>query len=582
MARMAEERVEQERADAPSPEEVTPGRLVVVNGPTAGDWVALGKRVIIGRSSRCDLTLPAKMVSRTHAEIVLADGSYLLRDLGSVNGTFVNGRLVSKTILHHGDQIGLGDTTVRVHLRGQTVELASTDSHVVMCATAPDGAGRVQLPGSPEALRASLAGADAARAERAHRRLGTLVSVTQNLTRLRELDVLYPLVLDEVMFVLPAERGALLRAREDGSAQPVVARNRSDPGGRVEVSRTIVEDVLRHGRSVLSADASLDDAITVSDSIMAHDIRSVLCVPIAYDDEMLGVLYLDAPGRENLFSEEDLHFVSGIAGVAAVAITNATAMAEVRATHQELNHAYLAMLSVLANAIEARDHYTIGHTWRVARFGQVIARRLGWDEDKISEIEVGGMLHDIGKIGVPDSVLTKPGPLTDEEQELMQLHPQIGARMLGDVPSLRSALPYVLHHHERYDGTGYPDRLRGDDIPAEARLLAAADALDAMTSNRPYRRGRERDEVLDELRDEAGRQLDPKVVEALGEAFAAGELTPYLQAGLHDATDVICPCCSTYCTPDSAAVAQGETVCPTCKRRLTLHAAEGQLFAELA
>jgi putative nucleotidyltransferase with HDIG domain len=522
------------------------------------------------------------MVSRTHAEIVRTGEDHILRDLGSVNGTYLNGSLITKATLRHGDQITMGDTALRVELTSTGFDRRSTDSHVVLCSTTPNEGERLRLAGQPTALQASLMSEDAGRAQRAHQRLETLVSVTQTLTRLRELDELFPLVVDEVMNVLPAERGVLLRVTADGSLQPRCARNVVEPGGQVEVSRTIVDEVVSHRQCVLSADALLDDNIDMSESIMFHNIRSVLCVPIEYDKELLGVVYLDTPGRESLFTEDDLHFVSGIAGAAAVAITNATAVENVRSAHQELNHAYLSMLSVLANAIEARDHYTIGHTWRVARFAQVVARQMGWDEEKISEIEVGGMLHDIGKIGVPDSILTKAGSLSAEEQEMMQLHPQIGARMLRDVPSLEHVLPYVLYHHERFDGAGYPGQLEGQAIPIEARLLAVADALDAMTSNRPYRRSMDLDAVLDELRQEAGQQFDPAIVEALLCAYDEGELEPYLQVGLHDALDVICPYCSTYHTPEAEAIERGHGRCPTCKHSLILHRGEGSIFAELA
>ncbi len=554
----------------------------VLDGPAAGQRRVLGERLLLGRSSRCDLVLPGQLISRTHAELVLEGESYVLRDLGSVNGTLVNGHVVTKATLKHGDRIGVGDTTLRVHLHGPRFQKETTDSHVVLCATAPHEQARLRLQGGPSGLEESLRSADASRAERAQLRLDALVGVTQTLTRLRNLTDLYPLVVDEVMRVLPAERAALLRVATDGQLQPEVARNRSDPGGPVEVSRTIVDEVVTHRQSVLSADAMLDERLDVSESIMLHDIRSVLCVPIAFDQQLLGVLYLDAPGRENLFTEEDLHFVSGIAGVAAVAVTNAMAVEAARGSAQELNRAYLSMLSVLANAIEARDHYTIGHTWRVARFSQVIARRLGWSGERISELEVGGVLHDIGKIGVPDSILTKPGPLSPEEQQRMELHPQIGARMLRDVPSLERVLPCVLHHHERWDGSGYPARLRGEDIPLEARLLAVADALDAMTSSRPYRPGLAHDVAVAELESEAARQFDPEVVQATLLAYRDRELEPYLQAAPEDPRELLCPYCSACCSVHPTATDGTGLTCPVCARRLLVRRDGDRFRAELA
>jgi putative nucleotidyltransferase with HDIG domain len=353
--------------------------------------------------------------------------------------------------------------------------------------------------------------------------------MSHTLATLRELEAIYPIVVDRVLDTVPAERAVLFRVASSGELVSRVARNRSQPGIPVEVSRTLIERVLRERVGLLLEDALLDSGLDPSASIIGQQIRALLCVPILFDDDLLGALYLDAPGRGGIFSAEDLHFVTGVAGIAAVGIANAVAVEQVRSSSEALNRAYLSMLAVLANAIEARDAYTIGHTWRVARVAQVMARRLGWPEERVREIEVGGVLHDIGKIGVPDAILGKQGRLTPEEAETMRRHPEIGARMLGDVPNLRHALPYVLHHHECYDGSGYPHGLAGEDIPEEARLLAVADGFDAMTSTRPYRAGMDPEKALAEIRRCSGSQFDPAVVAALDDAWAAGEIQPFLQ-----------------------------------------------------
>jgi HD-GYP domain-containing protein (c-di-GMP phosphodiesterase class II) len=553
--------------------------LVVMDGPSEGRRVSIGERVTIGRSSRCDLTLSHQLVSRTHAEVVYTGVAYEIRDLGSVNGTYVNGRLAPSAQLDDGDHVTIGDFTMEFHFEKETPR--STDSFVVLYSSIAKNP-PIRVHGQPNALQQSLLSADAARAERARLRLETLVGITQNLAKLRELDALYPTVVDEVMRVVPAERVALFRKTKDGRLQPQVARHATIPGAAVEVSRTILDEVATNRICVLTADAMADQNIDDSASITMQNIRSVLAVPVESNNDLLGVLYLDAPGREGVFTEEDLHFVSGIASVAGVAMTNAQALDAVRSTGEELNRAYLSMLAVLANAIEARDHYTIGHTWRVARFAQAIARRLGWNETKINEIEVGGVLHDIGKIGVPDSILTKAGPLTPEEEEQMMLHPEIGARMLRDVPSLRHVLPYVLHHHECYDGTGYPHRLAEEAIPIEARLLSVADALDAMTSDRPYRAGLEAESAMTEIRESSGSQFDPVIVEALIHAYDAGELDPYLQEGHASHRGVICPHCSTIQTPSPDALVNNVATCPTCKRQLKLTVEDRSIHVELA
>ncbi len=555
--------------------------LLVADGPFAGHTVPLSDRLVIGRSSQCDLTLTGQLISRLHAEIVYRDNHFEVRDLGSANGTFVNDKLINRALLSDGDLVRVGEATLKIELGDPMQDRETLSSQVVMHRNVTADVAHVFIQGEPSTLQTAMLGADLVRSERAQSRLQSLVSISQNLAQLRQLDVLYPLVLDEVMRVIPASRGALVTVDPEGELVPQAARNNEAPGASVELSQSVINNVVDRSICIMSSDAMLDEDIDVSESLMDLDIRSVLAVPIAYEDEVLGVLYTDAPGKENVFSEEDLHFLSGVGGVAAVAITNARALQTVRSSADELSRAYLSMLSVMANAIEARDHYTIGHTWRVARFAQAMARRLGWDEQTLAEIEVGGVLHDIGKIGVPDSILTKQAPLNDDEFLRMKFHPQIGARMLHDVPSLEYALPYILYHHERYDGRGYPDGLAGDDIPLQARLLCVADALDAMTSDRPYRKGLDPTVAIDEIKRNSGHQFDPVMVTALVDAFEAGELTPYLKSGDSDSKELYCPFCSTSFSPAVQSISEQEMICPTCKRRLVLFNEDGYYYATL-
>jgi HD-GYP domain-containing protein (c-di-GMP phosphodiesterase class II) len=197
-----------------------------------------------------------------------------------------------------------------------------------------------------------------------------------------------------------------------------------------------------------------------------------------------------------------------------------------RARRAELRESYRATVRVLAAAIETRDPYTGGHVERVAEFAVTIGRELGWDADRLDDLELGALLHDVGKIGVEDRILRKPGRLEPEEWEQMRRHAEMGARLLQGVPFLHTSIPCALRHHERYDGEGYPDRLAGDDIPVEARVVAVADTFDAMTSDRPYRQGLPVDVALAELDRCAGTQFDPSIVAAFVRAVRAGAIAP--------------------------------------------------------
>ena len=185
-----------------------------------------------------------------------------------------------------------------------------------------------------------------------------------------------------------------------------------------------------------------------------------------------------------------------------------------RAAAQELRLSYMATVRALSNAVEARDAYTGKHAERVAAYGVELAKATGLDVTSNPQVEFGFLLHDVGKVAVPDAILFKADRLTDEEYALVTQHPVIGAEILSDVSFLGEAKLIVRHHHERWDGTGYPDGLQGDDIPLAARVFAVADTLDALTTDRPYRAAVGWSEAREVIRANSGTQFDPTVVHA--------------------------------------------------------------------
>jgi response regulator RpfG family c-di-GMP phosphodiesterase len=192
----------------------------------------------------------------------------------------------------------------------------------------------------------------------------------------------------------------------------------------------------------------------------------------------------------------------------------AAATSDLSAALQELEATYRATLQALGSAIDTRDTGTEAHSQRVHGYSIVIARALGVGPAELRDLEHGVLLHDIGKIGIPDAILLKPGPLTPEEWRIMRTHPAIGRRLVERIPFLRGAVPVVYHHHERWDGTGYPLGLRGEAIPLGARIFAVADALDAMTMDRPYSRAIAMEAAREEIHRCAGSHFDPRVVAA--------------------------------------------------------------------
>jgi putative nucleotidyltransferase with HDIG domain len=202
--------------------------------------------------------------------------------------------------------------------------------------------------------------------------------------------------------------------------------------------------------------------------------------------------------------------------------------------NHELRTAYIQTIRALAEAIDAKDAYTRGHSERVAVYASRIADRMGLRKELIERIYFAGLLHDVGKIGIPDAIITKPDRLTREEYEEIKKHPEIGAKILEPVEFLHSIVPCVRHHHEWFDGStsGYPDRLAGDQIPLPSRVIVVADTVEAMTSDRPYRKALSVDIVIEEMHKYSGTQFDPVVVEAFleligeeGEAFISKDQT---------------------------------------------------------
>jgi len=196
-----------------------------------------------------------------------------------------------------------------------------------------------------------------------------------------------------------------------------------------------------------------------------------------------------------------------------------------RERRRQLHEAYLATIKVLAAAIGARDGYTGGHVERVRACSHILGRSLGLDPDALQQLDVGAILHDVGTLAVPDRVLTKPGPLDDEEWRVLAQHPMIGANLLRQVPALAAASMIVMSHHERWDGAGYPLGLQADAIPLGGRIVAVADAFDSMTTDRAYRGRRNVEEAVAEIERSSGSHFDPAVAEIFVQAWKSGAIT---------------------------------------------------------
>lgn len=239
------------------------------------------------------------------------------------------------------------------------------------------------------------------------------------------------------------------------------------------------------------------------------------CIPVVYHRELMAVLLLGNKTDGSKFEQEEIDFFSALASNAAMAIRNAQLFEKLKGYAEKKHDLFIRMTNTLGAAIEAKDEYTKGHSEGVTRYAVAMAHYMAdflnyhFEEKFYEDLYIAGILHDIGKIGVPEMILNKPGKLTPEEYALIKRHPVDGVAILKDLPELEESIKGIRHHHEKYDGTGYPDGIKGDDIPLIASIIAVADAFDAMVTTRPYRSSLTMEEAVDEIMMCSGTQFFP-------------------------------------------------------------------------
>lgn len=256
-----------------------------------------------------------------------------------------------------------------------------------------------------------------------------------------------------------------------------------------------------------------------------HMIGAVACVPGYYRDKLQAILLLGEKNDRTKFEQDELDFMAALASDAAMAIRNAQLFTDLKKEAEKNRDLFFRTTLVLASAIEVKDKYTRGHTERVTNFANMIARQMvenksaQFDDKFMESLYIASLLHDIGKIGVPEGILNKPDKLTAEEFEVIKQHTLDGVEILKPLSELKESLDGVRHHHERYDGNGYPDKLKGEQIPMIAAIISVADTFDAMTTDRPYRKGYAKDYAIAEIRRNIKTQFHPLPANALLELY---------------------------------------------------------------
>ncbi len=339
-----------------------------------------------------------------------------------------------------------------------------------------------------------------------------LSQISRYLQQTLEIDLLIPRIFDEVNKAILAEGQTIWLLNTDTGM--IYCRFATGPGAEevkkvsVPIGKGIVGATVEKQEPLLIDDALNDPRVyRPADAKTGFVTRTLMSVPMVLEGKSIGAIQAVNKRGGALFNEEDLDLLLRIADSAALAISNAQLVTEL-ATSYDLT------LDALSAALDLRDRETEGHSRRVVEYTARLAIEIGLDNAVIKEFRRGALIHDVGKIGVPDAVLHKPGPLDPEERKIIERHPQAGYDMLAGIPYLTEEVKIVVAHQERWDGQGYPNGLAGEAIPLGARLFAIADTFDALTSDRPYRKGRPYEVARKIIEEEAGKQFDPMAVAA--------------------------------------------------------------------
>jgi putative nucleotidyltransferase with HDIG domain len=493
--------------DDRQPEQAVMGRRTVkrqirlrgINGEVEGQTWDAENLLRVGRLASLEVVIEDNSVSRRHAEIRGTPSGWRVRDLGSTNGTFVNGT-----------RLGPGEWPVRSHdiIRCGNVQLVVDMLRDGRDVDAPAGADNLHVEAAfsrswEDAL--DFIAYDSNRMPRPGEQLLALLRAGHHLGHLESEDDLLHSILNDAVSALDAQRGAIVLAEEPGGQLRLraTATGNSQMGSRHTFSHSLAQRSFSRGESILFSSVADDPEIALAQSVAEGTMASVMCVLLRTPRKRLGVLHLDRGPMQKPFTKEDLHLADALSASVSAGIESAQLL-------RKQKDLFLATITMLAQAVEVRDADTHHHTERVTKYAMLLGQELDLSAEEMNHLHIGTPLHDIGKIGIKDEILLKPGKLTDEEFEIMKTHTVLGAKILQQVPELTPVIPIVRSHHERWDGLGYPDRLRGEDIPRLARIVAVADAFDAMTHNRPYRPGLPVERAFAEVEKCKGRQFDPE------------------------------------------------------------------------
>jgi HD-GYP domain-containing protein (c-di-GMP phosphodiesterase class II) len=517
----------------------TVGKLSILSGPGAGSFYFLSQdRYTLGRGDENPIAVYETSVSRVHCQILRSGGKYFLVDINATNGTFLNGEKLRPNQpyeIEPGSVIHLGNAELFFSI--DTIEMES-ERPVSVPPPAPKKAAAPSKPGGlfdeatyDDETTAEIDTEALSRQKRTSSTLPFNIFSSKNLVAIYRIlgaigaindrEQLMEKSLFLVVEVMRAERGFLFLVDElvEGKGKPAAMKVKSGKSdvSAVDLNSPMIKRVLNEGIALLSSGVPAELGVPAAGELSEGSYVSTICAPLQSRKMIFGVLYIDVPVGVKEFTKEDVELLSAIGIHLGALMENI----ELSLRNQEL---FLGVIKTLVYIIEAKDKYTLGHSERVTQICLAVADEMKLAAGEREALRIAGLIHDIGKIVIPEEVLNKPGKLTDEEYKIIKRHPTAGNNFVEHMAGFDEVRNGILYHHERFDGKGYPKAVSGNDIPMIARIIAAADAFDAMTSDRPYRKGFSEEHAIEELVSNKSTQFDPDVIDAFLQAYVSGNV----------------------------------------------------------
>lgn len=490
--------------------------LIIERGKDQGKRLPLLEfPITIGRDPSNHLILDDDEVSRFHLRIKKRGKIFVCEDLESKNGTFLNGDRILNSIVKNGDKILLGSTEIQFLTSESDIQIATDlskfDAHLIedlglrgpIEVTRKDSGSRFTPIRLSQASLSNQFVADS-QSIREVFELHSNILVTNDLEEaskalLKALGKIIPIASRSAFFIWASSSRQLI---------PCAVRHFKKKRENFQLSQSSFEDVLTRKQGIL----------LLADSPHAtQNGRNRLILPLIQGDDVISLIHIEADNPQETFQTKEIELAQTL-------ITRCVPQFEALLLRRDLDAWMVGMIETIIATIEAKDTYTHGHSERVSRYSIAIAEELKLNRELKRLLLISALCHDVGKIGIPDAILKKASMLSAEEYEEMKLHPTVGANIIEHMPNAKRFLSGVKHHHEKWDGTGYPDGLIGEDIPFFGRIVAVADAFDAMVSGRAYSGFMDQSEAIQRLDDEK-ELFDPEIIKACIRAHESGSLT---------------------------------------------------------